>query len=171
MKIKLIEAVTPMIKLERNIIKHIVPTMEKLGYDFNLSRTLKEKYIYTFFGTYTGTDNLKIPFELILNTSSPRLDDPYQMFATIKMGGHVYDLGSCSSTETKEFEKLIRTTITNPEEDLSKYNAKSYITSKNGKEKHTKEEWIKLFKKNRDSMEPRQFGDWWNNVYPDGFGR
>ena len=170
MKIKLVEAATPLIKLERNIHKNIIPAMESLGYNFNLARTLKEKYIYTFFGTYTGTDNLKIPFELILNTSSPRLDDPYQMFATIKMGGHVYDLGSCDSKESKSFKDLVTINIENPEEDLSKYNAKVYYTSKNGKEKHTRDEWHKLFKQNQIDMEPRQFGDWWNNVYPDELG-
>lgn len=167
MRIKLVEFATPMIKLERNVLKNIIPAMEELGYNFNLSRTLKEKYIYTYFGTYTGTDNLKIPFELILNTSSPKLNEPYQLFATIKMGGHVYDIGSCNSKDSSEFQDLIKLNIKNPEEDLSKYNAEKYYTSKNGKEQHTKDEWHRLFKQNMGSMKPLQFGDWWNNVYPD----
>lgn len=173
MRIKLVEANTPMIKLERNIYKNIIPAMEEMGFQFDEARELKEKFIYTFFGNYNGANDLSIPFELVLNSTSPKLDDPYQVFATLKMGGDIFDLGSCNTRDAKDFQDLIDTAIPDGRINTKNWNHNAEdkpYESKNGGEFHTRAEWLALKKRNMEMLEPREFGNWWNYVYPDELG-
>lgn len=169
MKLKLVESVKPIIKLERNINNKLIPALEQMGYNINLSRTLREKYVNTYFGIYTDYKGLEIPFELELNTSSPFIDDAYQLFATLKLGGETFKLGAIDSNEGKELQNMIDNSIPNPNKISSKWNgdtSEEKITSNDGKESHTRAEWKELYKKNKKEMSPTQFGSWWNNKYP-----
>ena len=170
MKIKLIESVKPISKYEKNINKYLIPAMADLGYKVDDARTLKEEFVNTYFGTYTDFKDRSIPFELELNTSSPNIDSPYQLFATLKLGGKSIKLGSVSTKDPEDFTDLLDNSVPDAfkySENWHKSPSTELIKSKDGKEQHTKEEWMNLFKNNQKVMNSRQFGFWWNEVYPD----
>ena len=169
MKLKLVESAKPISKLERNINNKLLPALEDMGYEIDLARTLKEKFCHTYFGNYTDYKGLEIPFELELNTTSPKIDGNYQMFATIKLGGESIPLGACDSNDARDFQDLIDASIPNPTVYSAEWNgdhSEEQIPSQNGKESHTAAEWRKLFKDNQKKMDAGQFGTWWNNVFP-----
>lgn len=168
MKLKLVESAKPLFKLERNINKFILPAIKEMGYHIDIARTLKEKYSNTYFGTYKDYKEQTIPFELELNSASPYLEEPYDLFATLKLGGTSIKLGSCFSNNSKDFQDLIDASVPDAFKYSDQWNngSKDYIKSKDGKEEHTDEEWKELLNTNRDSMEPEQFKEWLLKVYP-----
>ena len=114
MRLKLYESIKPISKLERQINSNLIPPLNRMGYSFDLGRTLKEKFINTYFGTYTDRIGLTVPFVLELNASSPKLADNKQLYAKLTLGGQEFDLGSLNVNEPHTLEDYIDKAIPDP---------------------------------------------------------
>ena len=124
MKVILTEAVKPISKLERNINSKIIPSMQQMGYNFDMARTLKEKFVNTYFGSYKDRLGLSTPFTFVLNSASPKLTDHRQLTGTLSLGGETKELGSFNANEGRTVQDAIDRAFPDPTSITKKYNKK-----------------------------------------------
>lgn len=123
MQLKLVEAVKPISRVEGHINRYIIPALERIGYEFQLGRTLKEKFINTYQGTYTNKEGLEAPFTLELNTASPKIDEKFHdLFASMTIADEKADIGSFNSKDPKTFTTLISYSMPNIDQLVREYN-------------------------------------------------
>lgn len=122
MKVILTEAVKPISKLERNINSKIIPSMQQMGYNFDMARTLKEKFVNTYFGSYKDRLGLSTPFTFVLNSASPKLTDHRQLTGTLSLGGETKELGSFNANEGRTVQDAIDRAFPDPTSITKKYN-------------------------------------------------
>lgn len=121
MQLQLTESVKPIQKYDRDIQSKLLPALLKMGYKVDQGRTLKEKFVNTYFGTYTDRNGNSMPFTLELNTAHPKNNK--QLYTTLSLGSDKFPLGSIKSNDPNTLMDFIDNAIKDPTVYTNKYNS------------------------------------------------
>ena len=177
MKVRLIEAATPISKLEYNIKKNILPALSMYNFNFLGMPTKPNMYVYIYNGSNV---TYRCPAKLELNTTNREIDifndmedKPYvgDLFATIYLNSQKIDVGVISSKDSRSIEYALddinfdNYIIKNePPKDPAET---TLIPARDKSAEHTAKEWLEIAKEKKEKLDDTQYKDWYTRVFPE----